>query len=81
MKKANKLLVLPKLGSVDPNSSASPSETLPCQGSSFALGFTQLEMELTLRSSVQHNLYLMAKALRKGDFSSQINFHPLAREI
>ena len=80
MKKANKLLVLPKLGSVDPNSSASPSETLPCQGSSFALGFTQLEMKLTLRS-VQHELYLMAKALSKGNFSSQINFHPLAREI
>lgn len=80
MKKANKLLVLPKLGSVDPNSSASPAETLLCQGSSFALGFTQLEMKLTLRS-VQHKLYLMAKALRKGNFSSQINFHPLAREI
>lgn len=80
MKKANKLLVLPKLGSVDPNSGASPAETLPCQGSSFALGFTQLEMKLTLRS-VQHKLYLMAKALRKESLSSQINFHPLAREI
>ena len=80
MKKANKLLVLPKLGSVDPNPRASPSETLPWQGSSFALGFTQLEMKLTLRS-VQHELYLMAKALSKGNFSSQINFHPLAREI
>ena len=75
MKKANHLLVLPKLGSIDPSSGASPAETLPCQESSFALGFTQPEMKLTLRS-VQHKLYLMAKELRRGHLSSQINFHP-----